>query len=102
VLLARALRRLGYTLDHEHFFDTVSVRMTPWKADRVIEAARSRQINLRRLTTDRIVVALDETVTIGDLADVITCFALDRTLPFMLDAEQVPELKSRALLRAAS
>src|ERR1044071_433452 len=46
VLLARALRRLGYTLDHEHFFDTVSVRMTPWKADRVIEAARSRQINL--------------------------------------------------------
>jgi glycine dehydrogenase len=91
VLLARALRRLGYTLDHEHFFDTVSVRMTPWKADRVIEAARSRQINLRRLTTDRIVVALDETVTISDLADVITCFALDSTLPFMLDAEHVPE-----------
>jgi glycine dehydrogenase len=94
VLLSRALRRLGYTLDHEHFFDTVSVRMTPWKADRVIEAARSRQINLRRLTTDRIVVALDETVTIGDLADVITCFALDRTLPFMLDAEHVPETEA--------
>ncbi|HRP07702.1 MAG TPA: hypothetical protein PLL69_04375 [Gemmatimonadales bacterium] len=72
VLLARALRRLGYSLDHEHFFDTVSVRLAPWKADRVIEAALSRRINLRRLAADRIVVALDETVSIADLADVIT------------------------------
>ena len=84
VQLARALVRLGYTLDHPRFFDTVSVRLAPWKADRVIEAALSRRINLRRLAPDRIVVAFDETVTLADLADVITSFSLDRSLPFML------------------
>ena len=94
VLLARALKRLGYTLDHEHFFDTVSVRMEPWRADRVMEAALSRRINLRRLAPDRIVVALDETVTIGDLADVITSFSIDRALPFMLDASTIPETEA--------
>jgi glycine dehydrogenase len=94
VVLARALRRLGHRLDHDHFFDTVSVRLAPWQADRVMEAALSRRINLRRLAPDRVVVALDETVSLGDLADVITCFALDKSLPFMLDETQVPETES--------
>jgi glycine dehydrogenase len=85
VQLARALIRLGHTLDHATFFDTVSVRLEPWKADKVMEGAVARRINLRRLAPDRVVVALDETVTLADLADVITVFSLDRSLPFMLD-----------------
>jgi glycine dehydrogenase len=84
VQLARALVRLGYTLDYPEFFDTLSVRLAPWKADRVMEGALGRGINLRRLAPDRVVVALDETVTLADLADVITSFSLDRSLPFML------------------
>ena len=49
----------------------------------------ARRINLRRLGRDRVVVALDETVTLGDLADLIACFALGHSLPFMVEAESV-------------
>ncbi|HET9132848.1 MAG TPA: aminomethyl-transferring glycine dehydrogenase [Gemmatimonadales bacterium] len=89
VLLAKALRRLGYALEHLHFFDTVTVRTEAWRADRVMDAALARRINLRRLDAERIAVALDETVTLADLADVITAFALDGALPFMLDDANV-------------
>ncbi len=89
VLLARAVRRLGYTVAHEHFFDTVSVVVEPWQQDRVIEVALARRINLRRLGRDRVVVALDETVTLGDLADLIACFAIGPSLPFMVESQTV-------------
>ncbi|MDX2208640.1 MAG: aminomethyl-transferring glycine dehydrogenase [Gemmatimonadales bacterium] len=89
VLLARALRRLGFTIEHESFFDTVSVQVEVWQQQRIIEAALSRGINLRAAGAHHIVVALDETVTLADLADLISCFALDESLPFMLDPAMV-------------
>ena len=42
-------------------------------------------INLRPLSPTRLCVALDETVTLGDLADLIAVFSLNEALPFMLD-----------------
>ncbi len=85
VLLANALRRLGYRIVHEHFFDTICVEVERWALPRLIDAARARQINLRALSPNRICVALDETVTLGDLADLIAIFSLNEALPFMLD-----------------
>jgi glycine dehydrogenase len=85
VLLANALRRLGYRIVHEHFFDTLCVEVERWALPRLMDAARARQINLRALTPTRICVALDETVTLGDLADLIAIFSLNEALPFMLD-----------------
>ncbi len=52
VLLARALEQLGYRLAHEHFFDTVAVRLDPVRADLVMGAALDRKINLRRFAPD--------------------------------------------------
>jgi glycine dehydrogenase len=85
VLLANALRRLHYRVVHEAFFDTVAVDVEKWAAARILDAARARQINLRLLAPTRIAVALDETVTLGDLADLVSVFAQDELLPFMLD-----------------
>ncbi|HXE58221.1 MAG TPA: aminomethyl-transferring glycine dehydrogenase [Gemmatimonadales bacterium] len=85
VLLANALRRLRYRIVHEHFFDTLCVEVEPWALPRILDAARHRRINLRPLPPNRICVALDETVTLGDLADLITIFSLNEALPFMLD-----------------
>ncbi len=85
VLLANALRRLRYRVVHEHFFDTVAVDVETWAAARIIDAARTRRINLRQLSPTRLAVALDETVTLGDLADLITVFSQDDLLPFMLE-----------------
>jgi glycine dehydrogenase len=85
VLLANALRRLGYRIVHEHFVDTLCVEVERWALPRLMDAARARPSNLRALAPTRICVALDETVTLGDLADLIAIFSLNEALPFMLD-----------------
>src|SRR6185436_11206148 len=85
VLLANALRRLRYRIVHDHFFDTLCIEVPEWALPRLLDAARARQINLRPLPPTRLCVALDETVTLGDLADLIAVFSLNEALPFMLD-----------------
>ncbi len=85
VLLANALRRLRYRIVHENYFDTLCVEVPEWALPRLLDAARVRQINLRPLPPTRLCIALDETVTLGDLADLIAVFSLNEALPFMLD-----------------
>ncbi len=84
-LLANALRRLRYGVVHENFFDTIAVDVERWALPRVMDAARHRKINLRVLSPTRLAIALDETTTLGDLADLIAIFSLNEALPFMLD-----------------
>ena len=80
-ILAAGLERLGYTLVHGDFFDTVRVRGTePERGRRVVEAAREAGINLR-LVGDDVVVALDETVDFADLQALLTAFAFDADAP---------------------
>jgi glycine dehydrogenase len=86
VILANALRRLGYPLVHEAFFDTLCVEVERWALPRIIDAARTRQINLRAIAPTRLCIALDETTTLGDVADLISIFSLGETLPFMLES----------------
>jgi glycine dehydrogenase len=83
-LLAAALRRLRYHVVHRHFFDTVAVEVRPANLSRILDAARSRRINLRVLDSHHLSVALDETVSVADLSDLISIFSLDVALPHML------------------
>jgi len=73
--LAAVLRALGFRLSHEAFFDTLTVETDTRAAAAIHQAAADRQINLRRLGPTRIGVALDETVTDEDLADLVSVFA---------------------------
>jgi glycine cleavage system P protein (glycine dehydrogenase) len=73
--LAAALDRLGYRIAYPHYFDTLAVEVPQDALLRIVEAARLKRINLRTLSQTRIGVALDETVTDDDIADVITAFA---------------------------
>jgi glycine dehydrogenase len=84
-LFAKALQRMGFQLVHEGYFDTVCVAVEPWALPRLLDAAWARGINLRALPPNRIVIALDETVTVGDLADLISVFSLNEGLPYMVD-----------------
>ncbi|HXI20603.1 MAG TPA: aminomethyl-transferring glycine dehydrogenase, partial [Gemmatimonadales bacterium] len=91
-MLAAALRRLRYHVVHRHFFDTVCVEVRPANMPRILDAARSRHINLRVVDSHHLSVALDETVSVGDLSDLIAVFSLDVALPYMLgDAGLHPE-----------
>ena len=84
-LLAKALQRMGYRLAHPAFFDTLCVEVEPWALPRLLDAAWARRINLRALPPNRVCIALDETVTVNDLADLIAVFSLNETLPVMMD-----------------
>ena len=86
-LLARALQRMGYRLAHAAYFDTLCVEVDPETLPRLLDAAWNRRINLRPLPPNRVCIALDETVTVNDLADLIAVFALNESLPFMVDEE---------------
>jgi glycine dehydrogenase len=72
--LAAGLGRLGHRVVHADFFDTVAVDLAPGEAEQVQALARARRINLRSLGPDRLGVALDETVTEADLADLLAVF----------------------------
>jgi glycine cleavage system P protein (glycine dehydrogenase) len=83
-LLAAALRRLRYHVVHDHFFDTVTVEVRSANLPRILDAAREHKINLRVLSPSRVSIALDETVSVRDLSDLIATFSLDVALPYML------------------
>ena len=75
VVLAEGLRRLGYAVGREPFFDTVRVGTGERTADEIIAAAAKWKINLRRLGERAIGVALDETVMAGDVDNLLKIFA---------------------------
>jgi glycine dehydrogenase len=104
VVLANALRRLRYRVVHDSFFDTICVEVPEWALPRLLDAARARMINLRPLPPTRLCIALDETVTLGDLADLIAVFSLNEALPFMLEdiGQQADRSIPTALERTSS
>ncbi|MDH3289712.1 MAG: aminomethyl-transferring glycine dehydrogenase [Gemmatimonadota bacterium] len=79
VTLADALRRLGYRVAHEAFFDTLAVEADAGRVTRVNERARASRVNFRSIAPTRIGVTLDETTSESDLADLISIFALGTT-----------------------
>ena len=65
---------LGLALEHEEFFDTVSVRL-PGAARHAIERAEALGYNLRLLDTDHVGVSVNETTTDDDVTTVLRALA---------------------------
>ncbi len=84
-VLADALRRLGHRLAHPEFFDTLAVDVDAAAQPKIREAARARRINLRVLSPTRLGVALDETTSLADVADLVAAFALGKPPAFKLE-----------------
>jgi hypothetical protein len=98
-LLADAARNGGHRLIPDAFFDTITVRV-PGRADEIADAARGRRINLRVVDFDTIGIALDETTTIEDVADIVKAFApsgkpvfKDDTLRPQIEIEAIAEVQ---------
>ncbi len=73
--LADSLRNLEFEIVHDHFFDTIVVKVddiTPYK-----EKAERQFINFRYFDQKHIGISLDETTTTSDLFDVINSFVND-------------------------
>jgi len=73
-VLARGLQRLGCEVTTTHFFDTIRVRPGKSSASDIVKLAEARRINLRAMDAQSLGVALDETVTEQDLADLLQVF----------------------------
>ncbi len=72
--LAAALRKLGFTVPDAAVFDTLKVSGPADRVQAVLARAAERRINLRRHEDGSLGVALDETVTSADLADLHGAF----------------------------
>jgi glycine dehydrogenase len=70
--LDRALRSLGYEQLNAVYFDTLLVKADSAALRPLAEAAR---INFRYVDAEHVGIALDETVTINDLVDIVNVFA---------------------------
>jgi len=99
--LAAGLRRLGHTVVHDSYFDTLRVEPVGGVKD-AIDHAVSHRINLRRLDASTLCVALDETVTVADVADILAAFNGGRRVDFSLDDDQIESPLPGSSLRSSS
>jgi glycine dehydrogenase len=67
VTLANGLEKLGYTIAHHHFFDTLCIRSGPLTAAQISKIARDNQVNIRVIDSSTTCISLDETTTPEDV-----------------------------------
>ncbi|MFM9377940.1 aminomethyl-transferring glycine dehydrogenase [Gordonia sp. VNK21] len=85
--LADRLTGAGLTVRHAQFFDTVQV-LVPGRAGELVAAAKtSYGINLWQADEDTVSIALDETTTDADLADVLSVFGAAGAAPAGFSAD---------------
>ncbi len=83
--LAEGLRRLGFTIVHDDYFDTIRVALGKRGPQPILEEARSRRINLRAMEDRSIVIALDETVSGADIENLFAAFNGGKEPAFTLE-----------------
>jgi len=103
------LKRLGYSIGSETFFDTLRVELGTQRQSEILDASQTRGINLRTLDEHAIGISLDETTTLKDLVDLWEIFAGVRgqgfaPLPFTVEelASQVTTDFDTAFARSSS
>jgi glycine dehydrogenase len=83
--LAEGLRRLGFTIVHDDYFDTIRVALGKRSQGPILDEARNRRINLRAMEDRSIVIALDETVNNQDIENLFAAFNGGKEPGFTLD-----------------
>ena len=73
--LSQALERLGHTIVHKPYFDTLRVEVGEGRVDAILSAGHQAGINLRVIDEFTLGVALDETVTFESLVELVKVFA---------------------------
>ncbi|MCA9963600.1 MAG: aminomethyl-transferring glycine dehydrogenase [Anaerolineales bacterium] len=84
-VLAQALQNGGYTTNDGPTFDTLKISGGSKSQAELIEAALSRQINLRRYNDGAVGVSLDEATQISDLQDLLAVFGVTADVDALAD-----------------
>ncbi len=102
-ICAEGLKRLGFEIVHQAFFDTLLVRV-PGQAGRIAARAREAMINLRFVDGDHLGISFDETTKRDNLVALWRVFATkaDRLLTIEEIDATVPENVPQALRRTSA
>jgi len=85
LVLAEGLRRAGFDLGQEPFFDQVRVRSRDQAMDRILARAHERRVNLRPFDDGSLGIALDEVATAAEVQALFEIFAGGRPVPFTVE-----------------
>jgi glycine dehydrogenase len=83
--LAEGLRKLGFMIVNDDYFDTIRVALGKRNAQVILDEARERRINLRAMEDRSVIIALDETVSNDDIANLLASFNGGKDPEFSLD-----------------
>ena len=83
--LATGLEKLGHRITHPSFFDTLRVELNASSVAQTIKNAEAHRINVRLLGDGAIGIALDETVSTSDVAELWQIFNDDKAAPFTVE-----------------
>ncbi len=72
--LADGLKRLGFQIGDEPFFDTLRIDLGNRSASDIVKAAEAREINVRVMDDHTVGISLDQTTNAGDLQDLLEIF----------------------------
>jgi glycine dehydrogenase len=102
LIMAAGLRRLGFEIANDSFFDTVTV-LLPGQARRVAARARESRINVRVIDADRLGITFDETTQRKNLMALWRVFSSRADELLDLDAldGEVDECIPKALVRTS-
>ena len=84
-ILATGLERLGHSVRHSAFFDTLRIDIKDSKIDEVLSAADHNLINLRVFEDGSVGISLDQTVSASDLDTLFAIFDFDAESAFSAD-----------------
>ena len=99
--LAAGLERLGHTVVHASYFDTLAVKHATQSAADLARIAEAYRINLRVLDEQTVGVALDETSSEADVLELLQVFNEGRDVPFELEELTAAEIIPATLLRSS-
>jgi glycine dehydrogenase len=80
--LAEGLRRLGYEIAHEVFFDTIRVELGDRGTEEVVRNALEKRINLRVIGDSAVGISLGEDATLEDVDDLLAVFNNGKSADF--------------------
>jgi glycine dehydrogenase len=73
-VLAKGLKAIGVKLNHEHYFDTLSLSIESSKQVAISRSALSREMNFY-YHKDEVRISLDETSSLSDVEDILNAIA---------------------------
>ncbi|OUL34942.1 aminomethyl-transferring glycine dehydrogenase [Nostoc sp. 106C] len=109
LMLAAGLKRLGYSISSEPFFDTLRIELGTHNLETILEGCQARNVNLRIFDETAVGISLDETTTVDDVVELWQIFAGSDPLYFsfqeigdLIAAQRQSPLQNSTFARTSS